>query len=128
MKKNPFKMKSAIDTAVNVAIGGASSVAVDYAIRQIDALSGVSATYMNLGKLALGAVVGSMATGKVLPAMANGIATVAVANLVNDNLLDSTPAQTAGLRPGTIGRVRMGNRQFRHARVAGVSTQGFMGK
>lgn len=120
-------MKSAIDTAVNVAIGGASSVAVDYAISQIDALATVDKTYIQLGKLALGAVVGSMATGKVVPAMANGVATVAVASLVNDLTAPKTEAP-AGLRPGTIGRVRMGNRQFRHARVAGVSTQGFMGK
>lgn len=136
MKKNPFKKQAIMDTLTNVGIGGAANVAADYIVESVDALATAEATYINAGKIALGAIVGSMSTNKMLRAACDGIATVGVANLVK-SYMDPTESKggegggegTSGLRAGTIGRVRMGNRGFRRARrIGGVSSTDFMGK
>ena len=38
MAKNPFKKSSIIDTVVNVGVGGAANVAIDYVVEQVDAI------------------------------------------------------------------------------------------
>lgn len=131
MKKNPFKKQAAMDTLVNVGIGGAANVAIDYALAQIDAVATADPTYVNVGKIAAGALVGSMVSSKTLRAACDGVAVVGVSNLVS-GLVSSTTGKegAAGLPAGTVagcGRVRLGNRRFRRAgRVAGVNG-GFMG-
>ena len=128
MKKNPFKKQSAIDTIVNVGIGGAANVAMDYAVQNIDALRSLESTTINAIKIGVGVLAGTMVKGKALRAAADGIATVGAANLVA-GFMDTTPATTVeGLPAGTIGRLRPGNRFARRQRL-GVSglDNGFMG-
>ena len=45
--KNPFKKQSIVDTLVNVGIGGAANVAVNYAFNRIDTLSTLTSTEKN---------------------------------------------------------------------------------
>lgn len=132
MAKNPFKKQSIIDTVVNVGIGGAANVAIDYVVSQVDAIQSLGDTTINAAKVALGAVAGSMVSNKMLRAACDGIATVGVSNLVK-GLMDGTSATetTSGLPYGTIGRVIPGNRAYRKARkVSGVggAAAGVMGK
>ena len=131
MAKNPFKKQSIIDTVVNVGIGGAANVAIDYVVSQVDAIQSLGDTTINAAKVALGAVAGSMVSNKMLRAACDGIATVGVSNLVK-GLMEGTSATetTSGLPYGTIGRVIPGNRAYRKARkVSGVgAAAGVMGK
>ena len=131
MAKNPFKKQSIIDTVVNVGIGGAANVAIDYVVSQVDAIQSLGDTTINAAKVALGAVAGSMVSNKMLRAACDGIATVGVSNLVK-GLMDGTTSTetTSGLPYGTIGRVIPGNRAYRRARkVSGVgAAAGVMGK
>lgn len=131
MAKNPFKKQSIIDTVVNVGIGGAANVAIDYVVSQVDAIQSLGDTTINAAKVALGAVAGSMVSNKMLRAACDGIATVGVSNLVK-GLMDGTSSTetTSGLPYGTIGRVIPGNRAYRRARkVSGVgAAAGVMGK
>ena len=132
MAKNPFKKQSIIDTVVNVGIGGAANVAIDYVVSQVDAIQSLGDTTINAAKIALGAVAGSMVSNKMLRAACDGIATVGVSNLVK-GLMDGTSSTetTSGLPYGTIGRVIPGNRAYRRARkVSGVggAAAGVMGK
>lgn len=134
MAKNPFKKQSIIDTVVNVGIGGASNVAIDYLVSQVEAIQSLGETTINAGKIALGAVVGSMVSNKMLRAAADGIATVGVSNLVSSLLADSTPTSglpygTVGLPKDTVGRIIQGNRAYRraHRKVSGVAA-GVMGQ
>ena len=131
MAKNPFKKQSIIDTVVNVGIGGAANVAIDYVVSQVDAIQSLGDTTINAAKVALGAVAGSMVSNKMLRAACDGIATVGVSNLVK-GLMDGTTSteSTNGLPYGTIGRVIPGNRAYRSARkVSGVgAAAGVMGK
>lgn len=130
--KNPFKKSSIIDTVINVGIGGGANVAIDYLVDQVDMLKSVSSTYINAGKIVLGAFAGTMLKNKFARAAADGVATVGAANLVSGLITgDSateTPATTAGLAPGTIGRLRLGNKAYRRG-VRGVNgAASFMGK
>lgn len=131
MAKNPFKKQSIIDTAVNVGVGGAANVAIDYVVNQVDAIKSLGDTTVNAGKIVLGAVVGSMVSNKLLRAACDGVATVGVSNLISDLMADATSG-TAGLPYGTIGRIRTGNRAYkRFARkpVSGApATDGVMSK
>lgn len=131
MAKNPFKKQSIVDTVVNVGIGGASNVAIDYVVRQVEAIQSLGDTTINAAKIALGAVAGSMVSNKMLRAACDGIATVGVSNLVK-GLMEgtSTPNEgAAGLPYGTIGRVIPGNRAYKRARkVSGVGAATVMGK
>ena len=130
MAKNPFKKQSIIDTVVNVGIGGAANVAIDYVVGQVEALQSLGDTTINALKIAAGAVVGSMVSDKFARAAADGVATVGVSNLIAGLMSDSTPAPANGLPYGTIsGRVVPGNRAYRRARkVSGVNAGAVMGK
>ena len=130
MAKNPFKKQSIIDTVVNVGIGGAANVAIDYVVSQVEAIQSLGDTTINAAKIALGAVAGSMVSNKMLRAACDGIATVGVSNLVK-GLMDGTTSTetTSGLPYGTIGRVIPGNRAYKRARkVSGVGAATVMGK
>lgn len=134
MAKNPFKKQSIMDTVVNVGIGGAANVAIDYVVSQVDAVKSLGDTTINAAKVALGAVVGSMVSNKMLRAACDGVATVGVSNLVSGLLFDGTPASgmpygTIGLPNDTVGRIILGNRAYRraHRKVSGVAT-GVMGQ
>lgn len=133
MAKNPFKKQSIIDTVVNVGIGGAANVAIDYVVSQVDAIQSLGETTINAGKIALGAVIGSMVSNKMLRAACDGVATVGVSNLIAGLMADTTgtDSATSGLPRGTVGlpygtvagrRVLMGNRAYKRAtnRVAGI--------
>lgn len=131
MAKNPFKKQSIIDTVVNVGIGGAANVAIDYVVNQVDAIKSLGDTTVNALKIVAGAAVGSMVSNKVARAAADGVATVGVSNLIAGLMADETPSSdgTSGLPYGTIGRVRLGNRAFRRAhKVSGVNAGSVMGK
>ena len=129
--KNPFKKQSIIDTVVNVGIGGGANVAIDYLVDSVDMLKSISSTYINAGKIVLGAFAGTMLKNKYARAAADGVATVGAANLVSSFITGSTatPETTAGLPAGTIGRtVKLGNKFYRRG-VRGVAGAGsFMGK
>lgn len=130
MAKNPFKKQSIVDTVVNVGIGGAANVAIDYVVSQVEAIQSLGDTAINAAKIALGAVAGSMVSNKMLRAACDGIATVGVSNLVKGLMDDTTSKEAAsGLPYGTIGRVIPGNRAYRRARkVSGVGAAAVMGK
>lgn len=131
MAKNPFKKQSIIDTVVNVGIGGAANVAIDYVVDQIDAIKSLGDTTVNIMKIAAGAVVGSMVSDKFARAAADGVATVGVSNLIAGLMADeASPAPSNGLPYGTIsGRVIPGNRAYRRAsKVSGVNAGAVMGK
>lgn len=139
MKKNPFKKKGITDTLTNVGIGGAANVAIDYAVSKVDALASLDATTLNAIKIGVGVLGGTMTTNKFIQAAVHGVATVGVSNLVQ-GLLDDTVTSTTtttdttveGLAKGTIGVIRPGNpyykRPIRRRSVAGVGSNGFMGK
>lgn len=123
--KNPFKKSAILDTVVNVGIGGAANVAMDYAFAKIDYLAGLGATTKKAVKIAVGAIGGAMTNNKYLRAAADGVATVGASELISDYI---TPTETTdGLPEGTIGRIRrMGQRGFKRAKVAGVGGADFM--
>ena len=120
--KNPFKKQSIVDTAINVGVGGAANVAMDYAFGAVDALNGLSAMTKNAIKIAVGVLGGTMTSNKHLRAAVDGIAVVGVSDIVAGYV-----SPTSGLPEGTvsgapIGRVRSGNRFYRSGRkVSGVS-------
>lgn len=130
MAKNLFKKSSIIDTVVNVGVGGAANVAVDYVVNQFDAIKSLGDTTVNAIKIAAGALVGSMVSNKVARAAADGVATVGAANLISGLMADTTTETTSGLPYGTIGRVRPGVRAYRRAahKVSGVNAGAVMGK
>ena len=130
--KNPFKKSSIIDTVINVGIGGGANVAIDYLVDQVDMLKSVSSTYINAGKIVLGAFAGTMLKNKFARAAADGVATVGAANLVSGLITGTSETDTApttGLAPGTIGRtLHLGNKAYRRG-VRGVNgAASFMGK
>lgn len=132
--KNPFKKSSIIDTAINVGVGGAANVAMDYIFSQVDALASLEPMTKNIVKIVAGAVGGSMVSNKYVRAAADGVATVGVSNLIASYMSTeetTTPETvvTSGLAKGTIGRVyRMGQRGFR--KVSGIAGEAgaFMAK
>ena len=123
-----------MDTVVNVGVGGAANVAIDYVVDQVDFIKELGDTTVNAAKVAIGAVAGSMVSNKILRAACDGVATVGVANLIKGLISgeesSSSDEPTSGLPYGTIGRVIPGNRAYRRARkVSGVSpAAGVMGK
>lgn len=130
MAKNPFKKSSIIDTVVNVGIGGAANVAIDYVVSQVDAIQSLGDTTINAGKIALGALVGSMVSNKMLRAAADGVATVGVSNLIAGLMSESDAQPASGLPYGTVGlpygtingrrRVVPGNGAYRRAAKVGA--------
>lgn len=133
MAKNPFKKSSIADTVINVSVGGAANVAIDYLVDQVEALKGLGDTTINAAKIVAGAVVGSMVSNKIARAAADGVAVVGVSNLISGLISDSSSSTEApaGLPYGTIGRVIPGNRAYRRVRakkVSGVNACSVMGK
>lgn len=120
-----FNSKSAIATGVSVLVAGAGSSVVDWLLAKYNVLpADWEKTTVNVGKVAVGAIVGSMVKNTIVKSAADGIATVAAANLVSGLLPDVEGTETAsGLPEGTIGRLRMGQRGFRRARIAGLGVQ-----
>ena len=124
--KNPFKKSSIVDTVINVGVGGAANVAIDYAFNAVEALSSLGDTTKNAIKIAAGALAGTMISNKYARAAADGVAVVGASELIS-GLINKTDA-ASGLPEGTIGRIRLGQRGFaRRARVAGVAGADFMG-
>lgn len=106
--KNPFKKKSLTDTLMNVGIGGAANVAIDYVWEQVDALQPYD-EYKHIAKIVGGALAGSMVSAPWARAAADGIATVGVSNLIAGYLekgTDEGKKPTEGLPGGTIGALR----------------------
>ncbi len=138
-KRNPFKKKSLTDTLVNVAIGGAANVAIDYIEKEFNVPQEegkekpLSDTVVNVIKIGLGAVVGGMVENQMARAAADGVAVVGVSNLISGLMADSAES-ASGLPYGTIGspvtRVRLGNKYFKKAaKKAGFTVDGsFLGK
>lgn len=129
--KNPFKKSSAIDTLINVGVGGAANVAMDYVVNQVEALSILDPKIINGIKIAVGAIGGSMTTNKTVRAAVDGIAVVGASNLVDelvnggdDDTDPKDPVKTpSGIPYGTIAaRYRMGQRGFRRKSVNGISS------
>lgn len=130
MAKNPFKKSSIIDTVVNVGIGGAANVAIDYVVSQVEAIQSLGDTTINAGKIALGALVGSMVSNKMLRAAADGVATVGVSNLIAGLMSEPETKPQSGLPYGTVGlpygtingrrRVVPGNGAYRRAAKVGA--------
>ena len=124
-----------MDTLVNVGIGGAANVAMDYAVENIEALKSLGSTTVNLIKIGAGVVGGSIISGAAAkyarPAF-DGLATVGAADLIKSYIAgEATTTETTSGVPfmGGIGRrVCTGQRGFRRvAGTAGVSSVPFMG-
>ena len=109
MAKNPFKTKNIVDTMVNVGIGGAANVAIDYAMNSFEL--DIEPDYMNLGKFILGTVGSSMVSNKYAKAAFDGVATVGASNYFSKLLTDKTTVPSseapAGVPAGTVGRTKM---------------------
>ena len=132
--KNPFKKQSIVDTLVNVGIGGAANVAVNYAFNRIDTLSTLTSTEKNAIKIAIGVLGGSMSSNTYVRAAVDGVAVVGVSDLIDSYMTkdDANNGGTAGLPNGMIGyrKVRRaGNPNFIRSAVRGIaSPDNFMGK
>jgi hypothetical protein len=130
-----FNAKSAIATATSMAVAGAGSAVVDWALAKYDVLPAEwGDTAVQAGKIVVGAIGGSMIKNQIAKSVFDGIATVAAAKLVAGMLPDDTADGGAksnigpsGLPEGTIGRIRLGQRGFRRGRVAGMAGADFMG-
>ena len=137
--KNPFKKQSIVDTLVNVGIGGAANVAVNYAFNEIDMLSNLTSTEKNAIKIAIGVLGGSMSSNKYVRAAVDGVAVVGVSDLIDSYMAKEdekkdpiTKDPITGLPNGMIGyrKVRRaGNPNFIRSAVRGIaSPENFMGK
>lgn len=128
-----FNTKSAIATATSMAVAGAGSAVVDWALAKYDVLpASWGDTAVQAGKIVVGAIGGSMIKNQIAKSVFDGIATVAAAKLVAGMLPEGDASnggstQMTGLPEGTIGRIRLGQRGFRRGRVAGMAGADFMG-
>lgn len=133
-----FNLNSTISNATAMALAGAGSAGIDWLLKKYDVIPGDwDDTVVNAVKVAGGALLASMVDSKTLygipKAAGDGIATVGAYNLVAAMLPEvgaggnGGTAVTTGLPEGMIGRIRMGQRGFRRARVAGVQGADFMG-
>ena len=125
--KNPFKKSSIVDTLINVGVGGAANAAMDYAVANVDMLSGLDAQPVNFIKIGVGAFGGSMVSSKYARAGFDGLATVGASDLIKSYIggesAEPAPATTEGVP--FIGKIRMGQRGFRSVRGTGeVAFQG----
>ena len=130
--KNPFKKSSVIDTVVNVGIGGAANVGMNYLFENVDALASLSSTVKNAIKIGVGAIGGSMVSGKsakyIRPAF-DGIATVGASELISDLISGETTTNNPDGATGVpfIGKTRrMGQRGFRRVSGPGTGSVAFM--
>lgn len=105
-----FKKKGAVQTLVNVGLGGVANVAFDYAWSALgDTVSSLDG-YKNIIKVAGGAILGTMVKSNYAHAATDGIAVVGASNLMA-GLIDGSAA-TSGVPYGTIGSVRQGSPYF----------------
>ena len=140
--KNPFKKKSLTDALVNVGVGGAANVAIDYVWSMAGLDETISAnitaaepeTVKNLVKIIGGAVAGGMVSGRLGRAAADGVATVGASNFISGLINSSdTEDKDGGNKEGTngvpwqVGKTgrRMGQRGFRRA-IRGTGSVNFM--
>ena len=107
MAKKLFDTKNIIDTAVNVGLGGAANVAIDSAVQNVEALSAMDQSTINIGKFVLGVIGSAMVSDKMVKAAFDGVATVGISNFVSDMLAsDDAATTTAGVPAGTVGARR----------------------
>ena len=134
--KNPFKKQSIVDTLVNVGVGGAANVLIDYAITLLPAETQktLEGTTTHIAKIAIGALGGSMAKNKYLRAATDGIAVVGVSNWVNELMTGEEKTTNNGGENGPsgapfigTGRIRTGQRGFRKG-IRGTGSVAFMGE
>ena len=123
--KNPFKKSSIVDTVINVGLGGAANVAMDYAVENIDALKSLGDTTVNFIKIGLGALAGSMVSNRYARAAADGLATVGASDLIKSYI---SPTPASGVPFMGAGRIHAGQRGFRVGRkaVRGAGSVPFM--
>ena len=127
MKKVKFNLNSIIATGTSMAVAGAGSAVLDWALERYNLVpDGWQKTTLNLVKVVAGATLGSMVDSKkgygIPKAFGDGVATVAAANLVSSWLPEQADGAN-GVPEGTIGRLRLGQRGFRRAKVAGMGVQ-----
>ena len=122
--KNPFKKSSIVDTVVNVGIGGAANVGMDYLFGLIPAgtFGNNEDTVKNAIKIGVGAIGGSMvscASAKYLRPAFDGIATVGASQLIDGLISGTTAAPTTGVP--FIGRAgkKIGQRGYKSVRGTG---------
>lgn len=125
--KNPFKKSSIVDTVINVGLGGAANVAMDYAVENIDALKSLDDTTVNIIKIGVGAVAGSMVSNRYARAAADGLATVGASDLIK-SYISTSAKPSSGVPFMGAGRIHAGQRGFRVARksVRGTGEVPFM--
>ncbi len=115
-KKNPFKKESITTTLTNVAIGGVSNVAVDYAINAVAGSTVIDPMYLNAGKFVGGVVLGSMTSNPMLRAATDGIAVVGVSNLISSLMSTDTTTYTdettSGFRRNMMGSIKPGHTAY----------------
>ena len=119
-----FKKQSAIDTLVNVGIGGAANVAMNYAFSLIPAgtFGNNEELVKNAIKIGVGVLGGTMVSGsaaKYIRPAVDGIATVGASELISGLITEETKPSNG---VPFIGRVRVGQRGFR--RVSGTGNVG----
>lgn len=122
-----FKKKGITDTLVNVGVGGAANVAMDYAWGALSDTLGSIAEYKNYIKIAVGALGGSMTKGKIAHAAFDGIAVVGASELISGLIAGTDAAATqttTGLPYGTIGRVRPGMQGYAKKKSNGFTVAG----
>jgi len=140
--KNPFKKGNVMDTVVSVGIGGASNVAIDYAVTEYNktATTKIEADTVNLVKFIGGSIGSAMVGNKYLKAALDGIGVVGASNYLasimessttgdstgdgkGDGKGDSTgDSKTSGIPYGVVGRVgRIRTKNANYARRAKMS-------
>ena len=140
--KKPFKKEAMKQTIGATVLGGAANAAVDIAFERFNFLSDVDQTYIDLGKVVLGALVGSMSKSKTVHAITDGIAVVGASSLAtslinkawdeispSNSSNDNDASQASGLPYGTVGRAYAGDPYYRkHARKGFTVGSPFVGK
>ena len=111
----PFKKSSIVDTVINVGVGGAANVAMDYAVENIDFLKSLGDTTVNIIKIGVGALAGSMVSNRYARAAADGLATVGASDLIKSYI---TTAPASGVPFMGTGRTRTGQKNFRIVKPA----------
>lgn len=142
--KNPFKKGNVMDTVVSVGIGGASNVAIDYAVTEYNktATTKIEADTVNLVKFIGGSIGSAMVGNKYLKAALDGIGVVGASNYLA-SIMESTTtgtgdgtgdgtgtgtgtgtgdSKTSGIPYGVVGRVgRIRTKNANYARRAKMS-------
>lgn len=137
--KNPFKKQNVMATLVNVGIGGAGNVAIDYAVAKYNesATTKLEDNTVNLIKFVGGALGSAMVGNKYVKAALDGVGVVGASNYLSSLINDDTdtsaaaaekttttsgvPASTIG-RLRRIGRIRTGNAGYaRRVKMSGTS-------